>query len=93
MHSERLDDLALVSEALCALMFPFSWQYVYIPILPAQLLDCLSAPMPLLIGIHTRYVYHVEKNIRIRHKSDVWNSNSSVFLEFEMFCFLEFEMF
>ena len=28
---------------LCAILFPFTWQHVYIPILPARLLDILQA--------------------------------------------------
>ena len=36
---------------LCAILFPFTWQHVYIPILPARLLDILQAPVPFLMGI------------------------------------------
>ena len=43
--------LTMAAETLCALLFPFSWQHVYIPILPARLLDILQAPVPFLIGI------------------------------------------
>jgi len=45
--------LTMAAETLCALMYPFSWQHVYIPILPVQLFDALQAPMPFLIGIDT----------------------------------------
>ena len=38
--------LTMAAESLCALLFPFSWQHVYIPILPASLLDILQAPAP-----------------------------------------------
>jgi len=43
--------LTMAAETLSALLFPFSWQHVYIPILPASLLDILQAPVPYLIGI------------------------------------------
>ena len=43
--------LTMAAETLSALLFPFSWQHVYIPILPARLLDILQAPVPFLIGI------------------------------------------
>lgn len=43
--------LTMAAETLCALLFPFSWQHVYIPILPMRLLDILQAPVPFLIGI------------------------------------------
>ena len=39
------------SRRLCAILFPFTWQHVYIPILPARLLDILQAPVPFLMGI------------------------------------------
>ena len=38
--------LTMAAETLSALLFPFSWQHVYIPILPARLLDILQAPVP-----------------------------------------------
>ena len=43
--------LTMAAETLSALLFPFSWQHVYIPILPERLLDVLQAPVPFLIGI------------------------------------------
>ena len=39
------------SPYLGAILFPFTWQHVYIPILPARLLDILQAPVPFLMGI------------------------------------------
>jgi len=43
--------LTMAAETLSALLFPFHWQHVYIPILPARLLDILQAPVPFLMGI------------------------------------------
>lgn len=38
-----------------ALIAPFQWQHVYIPILPHSMLDVVCAPMPFLLGtIHSR---------------------------------------
>ena len=37
--------------ALNALLYPFSWQHVFIPVLPLSLIDYCSAPMPFLLGI------------------------------------------
>lgn len=39
--------------ALTALMFPFSYSYPYIPILPKKLLECTSSPTPFLFGVHS----------------------------------------
>ena len=33
----------------------FLFSYVFIPILPASLLDFLTAPTPFLMGVHTSY--------------------------------------
>lgn len=43
---------AEVAEALRTLLFPFEWQFTYIPSCPVLLLDCIEAPMPFLFGIH-----------------------------------------
>ncbi|XP_078359146.1 DENN domain-containing protein 5B-like isoform X2 [Oculina patagonica] len=41
----------LVAESVTAVLFPFSWQHVYVPILPAALSHFLDAPVPFLMGI------------------------------------------
>uniref|UniRef100_T1IME6 DENN domain-containing protein 5B n=1 Tax=Strigamia maritima TaxID=126957 RepID=T1IME6_STRMM len=44
--------LMLVAESVTMLLFPFSWQHVYVPILPASLLHFLDAPVPFIMGLH-----------------------------------------
>jgi len=39
--------------ALVALMYPFRYTHVYIPILPAPLTEVLSTPTPFIMGIHS----------------------------------------
>ena len=53
LHSEHLDTLNKCGEALIALLFPLCWQHVYVPLLPTQLLEYLSAPVPFIMGVHT----------------------------------------
>jgi hypothetical protein len=53
LHSENLDTLNKCGEALIALLFPLCWQHVYVPLLPTQLLEYLSAPVPFIMGVHT----------------------------------------
>uniref|UniRef100_A0A7S2Y961 UDENN domain-containing protein n=1 Tax=Entomoneis paludosa TaxID=265537 RepID=A0A7S2Y961_9STRA len=48
--------LTPVAEALCSLLFPFHWQGMYIPIMPYSMLDILDAPVPFLVGLHSRYL-------------------------------------
>lgn len=45
--------LMTVAESITALMFPFQWQHVYVPILPASLLHFLDAPVPYLMGLQS----------------------------------------
>lgn len=56
LHSSSLHRLCAACESLQALMFPFSWQHVYIPALPVSKLEFAQAPVPLLMGLETRYL-------------------------------------
>lgn len=42
--------LSFACESFRYLLFPFYWQFVYIPVLPERLLTCLQAPVPYMIG-------------------------------------------
>ena len=55
-------DYALLTpaiEAILALLYPFKWRHVYIPLVPAHMLAFVGAPWPFLIGIHSRYADRV----------------------------------
>ena len=39
--------------ALTSLMYPFRYSHVYIPILPASLVEVLSTPTPFIMGVHS----------------------------------------
>ena len=47
--------LSLVSRALVELLFPFQWTGVFIPVLPARLVQALEAPCPYIVGVERRY--------------------------------------
>ncbi|KAJ8604879.1 hypothetical protein CTAYLR_010415 [Chrysophaeum taylorii] len=49
--AESTSVLAPVAEALLALVRPFEWSHVYVPVLPRPLLELLDAPQPFLLGI------------------------------------------
>ncbi|KTG07545.1 hypothetical protein cypCar_00003048 [Cyprinus carpio] len=53
LYSQYYQRLMTVAESITALMFPFQWQHVYVPILPASLLHFLDAPVPYLMGLHS----------------------------------------
>ena len=42
----------LVAEGISVLLFPFAWQHVYVPILPASMMHFLDAPVPFVMGLH-----------------------------------------
>ncbi|KAG7172904.1 DENN domain-containing protein 5A-like, partial [Homarus americanus] len=43
--------LMLVAESIGTVIFPFVWQHVYVPILPASLHHFLDAPVPFIMGL------------------------------------------
>ncbi|XP_066966304.1 DENN domain-containing protein 5B isoform X2 [Macrobrachium rosenbergii] len=49
--SSDYDKLMLVAESISALIFPFVWQHVYVPILPTSLHHFLDAPVPFIMGL------------------------------------------
>lgn len=61
LQAKQTHVLTMAAETLSALLFPFSWQHVYIPILPANLLDILQAPVPYLIGIDEQMLQMAER--------------------------------
>ncbi|XP_052088429.1 DENN domain-containing protein 5B-like isoform X1 [Mytilus californianus] len=51
-YSSDYQKLMLVAECMMTLIFPFQWQHVYVPILPASLTHFLDAPVPFVMGLH-----------------------------------------
>ncbi|ODM98279.1 Suppression of tumorigenicity 5 protein [Orchesella cincta] len=49
--SRALSTLSLCVEALESLLYPFSWQHTFVPILPLDMTDVIDAPAPFLIGV------------------------------------------
>lgn len=49
--SKKKSLLSNVSRAILALLFPFKWEHVLIPILPKQLLHCIETIFPYIIGV------------------------------------------
>lgn len=52
-HSASYSRLAEACRAITALLYPFQYSHVYIPLLPSGLLEVLSTPTPFLIGVHS----------------------------------------
>jgi len=56
--------LAPCTEALLSFLFPLEWNGIYIPIMPYTALDILDAPVPFLVGLHSRYLRTTEAKNR-----------------------------
>uniref|UniRef100_A0AAQ4NW60 DENN domain containing 5B n=1 Tax=Gasterosteus aculeatus aculeatus TaxID=481459 RepID=A0AAQ4NW60_GASAC len=54
LYSHDYQRLMTVAEGITTLLFPFQWQHVYVPILPASLLYFLDAPVPYLMGLQSK---------------------------------------
>ncbi|XP_043944090.1 DENN domain-containing protein 5B-like isoform X2 [Protopterus annectens] len=54
LYSQDCQRLMTVADCITALLFPFQWQHVYVPILPASLIHFLDAPVPYLMGLQSK---------------------------------------
>lgn len=50
-----VEALSAAVHAAAAMLYPFQWQHILIPLLPSNLLSYASAPMPYIIGVR-RYL-------------------------------------
>ncbi|XP_021707931.1 DENN domain-containing protein 5A isoform X2 [Aedes aegypti] len=53
LRSSDYQKLTIIAECITSLLFPFQWQHVYAPILPASLHHFLDAPVPFVMGLHS----------------------------------------
>uniref|UniRef100_A0A4W3JDB2 UDENN domain-containing protein n=1 Tax=Callorhinchus milii TaxID=7868 RepID=A0A4W3JDB2_CALMI len=49
--ADRLSTLSQCCHAVVALLYPFTWQHTYIPVLPPSMIDIVCSPTPFLIGL------------------------------------------
>ncbi|XP_048409340.1 DENN domain-containing protein 2C-like isoform X2 [Stegostoma tigrinum] len=49
--ADKLSTLSKCGHAVIAMLYPFTWQHTYIPVLPAVMIDIVCSPTPFLIGI------------------------------------------
>ena len=69
--SSQLCLLRPIMEAFVSLIYPFNWHHIFIPILPARLLNYLQAPVPFLIGVSREY-FDSKDSLNDLHLSDVF---------------------
>ncbi|CAN0556442.1 unnamed protein product, partial [Ectocarpus sp. 12 AP-2014] len=49
--ADKVRTLSCCVHAAMAMLYPFAWQHVFIPLLPTDMLEYVSAPMPFVIGV------------------------------------------
>ncbi|XP_041472832.1 DENN domain-containing protein 2B-like isoform X2 [Lytechinus variegatus] len=61
MCSGKLSKLSRCSQALVGLLYPFSWQHVYVPVLPEKLIDMCCSPTPYIMGMLSLCIPRLEE--------------------------------
>jgi len=51
LHSDDVANICLVAEVLTALIYPFQWSLPYVPVLPAEMMEFIEAPLSFLLGV------------------------------------------
>eukprot|EP00010_Vexillifera_abyssalis_P000149 CAMPEP_0201560410 /NCGR_PEP_ID=MMETSP0173_2-20130828/78254_1 /ASSEMBLY_ACC=CAM_ASM_000268 /TAXON_ID=218659 /ORGANISM="Vexillifera sp., Strain DIVA3 564/2" /LENGTH=930 /DNA_ID=CAMNT_0047974857 /DNA_START=193 /DNA_END=2983 /DNA_ORIENTATION=- len=59
--SSQLSRLSACCQSAAALLYPFTWQHIFIPVLPSSLLSFVCAPMPFVVGILASSLPEVEQ--------------------------------
>ncbi|KAM9377703.1 DENN domain-containing protein 2A isoform 2-T2 [Pholidichthys leucotaenia] len=49
--ADKLSTLSQCCHAIVALLYPFTWQHTYIPVLPPSMLDIVCTPTPFIVGL------------------------------------------
>ncbi|KAJ8006840.1 hypothetical protein DPEC_G00111400 [Dallia pectoralis] len=49
--ADKLSTLSQCCHAMVALLYPFTWQHTYIPVLPPAMLDIVCTPTPYIVGL------------------------------------------
>lgn len=54
--AKHLSILSSTIHALSSLLYPFSWQHTFIPVLPSAMLDVICSPTPYIMGITSAHL-------------------------------------
>ncbi|XP_062403430.1 DENN domain-containing protein 2A [Sardina pilchardus] len=49
--ADKLSTLSQCCHAVVALLYPFTWQHTYIPVLPPAMMDIVCTPTPFIVGL------------------------------------------
>ena len=59
LTAKKLSTLSACIHSIMALLYPFYWQHIFIPLMPANLLSYACAPMPYCIGVHSEHLQSI----------------------------------
>lgn len=77
-QSRSYSRLTDACRALTALMYPFKYSHVYIPLLPAALVEILSTPTPFVMGVHSSLKTDVSELVIDFHSALCMRPNSGL---------------
>ena len=77
--AESVAVLAPVAEALLALIRPFEWSNVYVPVLPKPLLELLDAPQPFLLGVQSDWLPDDDSPAPLDEDDDLQSQGGDLF--------------
>lgn len=60
--SRKLTRLSACVQSANDVIYPMNWQHIFIPVLPASLIDYMLAPMPFLIGVPEDVLQQVQRS-------------------------------
>ncbi|KAI5735496.1 hypothetical protein M8J77_019139 [Diaphorina citri] len=60
--SKRLSRVSACVQAANSVIYPMCWQHIFIPLMPRDLLDYLTAPMPYMVGLPEILLDSVRRN-------------------------------
>ena len=80
----KLEHLNSSLEALLSLLYPFTWPYVYVPLLPIGLLEFLETPFPYIIGLCKESLGNIPSG-QLTPTDDVRNFKEFSFFFFDFF--------
>jgi len=61
IFSNDISRLSSFCQALISLLYPFTWQHIFIPVLPQSLIDYVCSPVPFVIGVLSNHKAYIEE--------------------------------
>ncbi|XP_067913043.1 DENN domain-containing protein 2D-like isoform X2 [Heterodontus francisci] len=59
--AEELSILSQCIHGIAALLYPFTWQHTYIPVLPKVMLDTVCSPTPFVVGVQRQFLEQLKE--------------------------------